>query len=293
MKPESFGCPVQGGTGVKGETPGSRAVSGLGAGHGPRLLASVRNVEEAMCVARWGADVVDLKEPAAGALGAVDAAMQSAILDALGPARPLVSATVGDLAFDAGLIADAIERTAGMNVDFVKFGVFGSPDPDTAQRGFAALAAKLASRDAATPLVLVLLADQLHSEGQLLDMLEASRQLGSVRGVVLDTALKGSGSHCLPDLFRLESLHRFVGTCHDQGRFAALAGSLRAEHVPALATTGADLLGFRGALCSGSRTGQLSASAYAEVAEQLSTARAWRRACASASNTRRFSTEGV
>ncbi|HWT37209.1 MAG TPA: (5-formylfuran-3-yl)methyl phosphate synthase, partial [Paraburkholderia sp.] len=38
-----------------------------------RMLASVRNLDEARDAAGAGADLIDLKEPGAGALGAVSA----------------------------------------------------------------------------------------------------------------------------------------------------------------------------------------------------------------------------
>ena len=63
----------------------------------PRFLASVRDRHEARLAAALGADVIDLKEPRHGALGAVARDEQRAILAALGEQRPVVSATVGDL----------------------------------------------------------------------------------------------------------------------------------------------------------------------------------------------------
>ena len=89
----------------------------------PRFLASVRSVAEARLAAALGAELIDLKEPRRGALGAVPAAEQRRILAALGEGRPIVSATVGDHPFAADRLAGHLRRAALTGVDIVKFGV--------------------------------------------------------------------------------------------------------------------------------------------------------------------------
>lgn len=229
----------------------------------PRLLASVRNTEEARLAAALGADVIDLKEPRHGALGAVARDEQRAILAALGEARPVVSATVGDLPLEAAPLAAALRATAATSVDIVKFGVFARGDEAAA--GLRALGRAL--RDGTPTLVAVLPADRLGGIGEILDL--ARRAVGdcNVAGVMLDTAAKARGS--LPELLAPRDLARFVAEVHAAGRFAGLAGSLRAEHVEALAETGADLLGFRGALCAGDRSAALDPAAFRAVRERI------------------------
>ena len=63
--------------------------------HRPGLLASVRSLAEARLALAGEVDVIDLKEPSAGALGAVplDVARDVAGLQP----RPVVSATIGDV----------------------------------------------------------------------------------------------------------------------------------------------------------------------------------------------------
>ena len=73
-----------------------------------RLLVSVRSPDEALLAARHGADLIDLKEPGAGALGGLPLATIRAIVAALraeGVALP-TSATIGDvpLAFTAATL---------------------------------------------------------------------------------------------------------------------------------------------------------------------------------------------
>ena len=229
----------------------------------PLFLASIRNRQEARLAAALGADILDLKEPRHGALGAVARDEQRAILAALGSERPTVSTTVGDLPLEAAPLAAAIRATAATGVDIVKFGVFAC-GADAAS-GLRALGRAL--RDDALALVAVLPADRFSGIGEILEL--ARRAIGecNVAGVMLDTAAKSHGS--LPELLAQAELARFVEAAHAAGRFAGLAGSLRAEHIEPLAATGADLLGFRGALCAGDRNAALDPAAFRAVRERL------------------------
>jgi uncharacterized protein (UPF0264 family) len=78
----------------------------------------------------------------------------------------------------------------------------------------------------------------------------------------------------LPDIFSARDLSRFVDAVHANGGFAGLAGCLGLEHIVSLVETGVDVLGFRGALCAGSRTDALDARCFANVRNQLVAARA-------------------
>ncbi len=60
------------------------------------MLASVRTLDEALLALAGGADIIDLKDPARGALGALDQATARNIVAAIGGRAP-VSATIGDL----------------------------------------------------------------------------------------------------------------------------------------------------------------------------------------------------
>ncbi len=229
----------------------------------PRLLASVRDRREALLAAALGADVIDLKEPRDGALGAVAHDEQRAVLAALGANRPTVSATVGDLPLEARRLAAAIRATAATGVDLVKFGVFARGTEAAA--GLRALGRALQGEPCA--LVAVLPADHLSGLDEILDLARRAIDDCNVAGVMLDTAAKSRGS--LPELLAQAELARFVATVRAAGRFAGLAGSLRAEHIAALAETGADVLGFRGALCAGDRNAALDPAAFRAVRERL------------------------
>ena len=75
------------------------------------LLASVSNVDEALLVESLDADIIDLKNPLMGALGAVAPETISKIVDALNK-NTVTSATIGDLPLLPELIVPAVQKTA-------------------------------------------------------------------------------------------------------------------------------------------------------------------------------------
>jgi len=217
-----------------------------------RMLASVTDEREARLVATLGADIVDAKDPGAGALGALPLARVAAIRAAL-PAEVPVSATVGDPTDDVEAVAAAAVSMADTGIEIVKVGL--SLDC-AAERTLA----RLGTLDlGGAQLVGVLLADR----GIDLGLIAHARDAG-LSGLMLDTADKRRGA--LPDIVSADELARFVAAVHDAGLFAGLAGSLRVRHVPALLALEPDVLGFRGGLCcEGVRTGQLDAEAFGAV----------------------------
>ncbi len=88
-----------------------------------RLLASVTDCTEAEAAIAGGADIIDLKDPSRGVLGALPLDAIRSIVQRVAGRRP-VSATIGDLPSDPGLMTDAIRATAATGVDYVKVGFF-------------------------------------------------------------------------------------------------------------------------------------------------------------------------
>lgn len=207
----------------------------------PAFLASVTSLDEARLALAGGADLIDCKQPADGALGALSAAVVNSIVGDIG-GRALVSATIGDLEDDADRIVMATAAMASTGVDFVKIGFFGG----VAQRDTARLIAG-ANLGRARP-VAVLMADRQLDLG-LIPFLARS----GFAAVMIDTSDKTVGS--LTKLKSAAELQAFVDAAASNGIASGLAGSLRQVDVPLLAALSPDILGFRGALCEGGRTG--------------------------------------
>jgi (5-formylfuran-3-yl)methyl phosphate synthase len=210
------------------------------------FLASVRDPIEAGIALGARADIIDLKEPRRGALGAIDADTTRAIVGAIAGRAP-VSATIGDVAMQPEAIREAVLARAACGVDFVKFGLFLDGDPVACLEALRAVARGVR-------LIMVVFVDRPPP----FDAVRAAAGL-SAAGIMLDTAGKTSGS--LLDHLDLRAVGRFLEKARAQGLITGLAGSLRPADVAKLLPLGPDLLGFRGALCHGSRGSGLDPAA--------------------------------
>lgn len=209
-----------------------------------QLLASVTDAAEADLCAGAGVDIVDGKDPAAGAVGALPDATIRAIVATVAGRCP-VSATIGDLPPEPGPVCAAVEARARTGVDIVKIAFF----PGAGRRATIAALGRLALPE--TRLVGMLLADRDPDFGLIPAMATAG-----FAGVMVDTADKAAGP--LSGLWSLHQIGGFISAAHAAGLFAGLAGSLRATDVADLLALQPDLLGFRGALCrGGSRVGRI------------------------------------
>ncbi|MGX2038749.1 (5-formylfuran-3-yl)methyl phosphate synthase [Methylocaldum sp. MU1018] len=215
------------------------------------MLASVADLAEARQVLEIGVDIIDLKNPVEGALGALPVADVGRIVGRLGGARP-VSATVGDLAMEAGIVLPVAEAMAATGVDYVKIGFFPGGDWAGAIRGLSAIARR------GTRLVAVLFGDDTPE----LDWIGEFAAAGFA-GAMLDTRDKKKGSlrQVCPDDF----LRAFVSETRARGLLCGLAGSLRAPDIAPLLALKPDYLGFRGALCGGNRTDALDPEAVLAI----------------------------
>jgi uncharacterized protein (UPF0264 family) len=220
-----------------------------------RLLASVADQDEALLALDLGADILDLKNPVLGALGAWPIAAVAAAVRAIGGRLP-VSATIGDLPMQPAAVAEAAAAMAATGVDYVKIGFFAGGD----HPAVAAALAPLASR---ARLVAVLMADQSPGLGLVAEL----ARLGFA-GVMLDTAAKQAGglrAHQGP-----AAIEAFVTSARRLGLLTGLAGSLGVADIAPLVRVGPDYLGFRGALCGGhGRAGALDPAAVRRVRTAL------------------------
>ncbi len=210
-----------------------------------------------------GADILDCKNPSLGALGAVSLSVIREIVAAagLGATGPgvTVSATIGDLPNDPQRVAEAAETVAAAGVHIVKWGIFET-------EGAAQVIDALQDTDlAGAYLVAVLMADR-NPDAALVARLSAA----GFAGVMLDTAEKSRGP--LTQVLSTREIKSFVALAHKHKLISGLAGSLRIADIEPLLSYGPDVLGFRGALCTGGRTGELSSTNVASVAHAIDAA---------------------
>src|SRR5262249_2350833 len=142
------------------------------------MLASVAGAEEAEAAVTLGADLVDLKDAARGALGALAPDVVRAAVRTIAGRRP-ASAVTGDLPMEPDTLVAAAAAMAETGVQFVKVGLF----PDARRDDCIASLATLAR---GTKLVGVMFADLESDDGARCALIETMRTAGFA-GAMLDT----------------------------------------------------------------------------------------------------------
>ncbi len=221
-----------------------------------RLLVSVANAAEASAALDGGADLIDAKDPTAGALGAVLPQVFLDIHACVSGERP-VTAALGDAA-DEEDIERAARAFAVAGARLVKVGFAGITSADRAA-ALTAAAVRGASSGGSRRcgVVAVAYADAELAGSLAADALVEVAARAGAEGMLLDTACKSGPG--LRDLMASDALAMLVSRLHERGLFVALAGRLTADDLPFVRDTGADVAGVRGAACDAGRTGQVSA----------------------------------
>jgi uncharacterized protein (UPF0264 family) len=221
-----------------------------------RLLVSVTDADEARVAADAGVDIVDVKNPAEGSLGAAGPGVIGRVRAVVPRERP-VSAAIGDLPNLPGTAALAALGAARSGAAYVKVGLRGTSVTDEA---VAILRAVRDAVDGRAAVIAAAYADAERLPGRPLppgDLVEAARRAG-VGGCLVDTAIKdGRG---LFSWLTPEALEALVVQGHAAGLEMALAGGLRVADLGMVRATGADIAGVRAAACrDGSRGAPLDA----------------------------------
>lgn len=230
-----------------------------------RLLVSVVSAAEAGRALAGGADIVDVKDPAEGALGAPSPRVLSEVVAAVGAAGP-VSVALGD---DPGLPHTAALAARGAELagaSFIKVGLRGVRELDRAAALISAV------DDAVGPQTAVIAA--AYADARALDppalppasLPELVRRTG-ISGALVDTYRKdGRGLYgWLPEA----SLVDLIARTREAGGTFAVAGQLARGQLGRVA---ADVVGVRSAVCrGGDRSAELEAGLVAAAVAELRT----------------------
>jgi uncharacterized protein (UPF0264 family) len=212
-----------------------------------KLLVSPINEQEALEAIAGGADIIDVKNPKEGALGASFPWVIKRILQVT-PKTIEVSCTLGDMPNLPGSVALAAFGAALTGVNYIKCSMYGLK---TREEAIYLLGNVVKAAKEVNPSIKVAAAGFADAErvGSIIPSLipkiarEANADLA-----MLDTALK-DGKNLLDFLDRTQ-LEFFVDESHRLGLKAALAGSIRKENLQQLCALGADVIGVRGAACT-------------------------------------------
>jgi uncharacterized protein (UPF0264 family) len=215
-----------------------------------RLLVSPHSVDEAVtcALAAECIDVVDVKKPDEGSLGANYPWVIQEIRQAV-PAETPVSATLGDVPYKPGTVAQAALGATVAGAGYVKVGLYGCTTPEQGVEVMRGVVRAVKDYNPDAVVVAAGYADA-HRIGCVnpLALPSIARDAGC-DGAMLDTAIKDGTA--LFDHLPPETCGEFVARCHESGTFAALAGSVRVDHLADLAAIETDIVGVRGAVCDG------------------------------------------
>jgi hypothetical protein len=214
-----------------------------------KLLISPINIEEAIISEMGGADIIDVKNPKEGSLGAnfpwVIQGVRSRVK------KPL-SATIGDFDYKPGTASLAALGAAVSGAEYVKVGLY---DIQTEQQALELLSGIVKSVKAYDSSKMVVASG--YSDYSRIGSIAALKLPGVAKEagcdiVMVDTGIKDGRSTF--DFMDEKELKEFVDLAHKYGLKCALAGSLKFEDIGALKRIGPDIIGVRGMVCGGDRS---------------------------------------
>jgi uncharacterized protein (UPF0264 family) len=237
-----------------------------------KLLVSPKNEIEAAEAITGGADIIDVKNPKEGPLGANFPWVIKRVKQ-ITPANVEVSCTIGEMPNLPGSMALAALGAATTGVNYVKAGLCGLRTPEEAVCLMQNVVKAAKDFDSSVKVVVSGYADA--ERINTVDSLHVPKIAYDVQGdiAMIDTAIKDGKN--LFDFLTKPQLQRFVDEAHRYGLKAALAGSLRKEDMPTVCALNADVVGVRGAACTLNDrvNGQITREKVRELVEVVRRAR--------------------
>lgn len=240
-----------------------------------QLLVSVRSEAEVAAALSGGADIVDAKEPALGSLGPVDAEVLAAIAARVPESVPL-SIALGDFreadAARAAILAaiSAVATNGHAAPHYLKLGFAGRRAASGVTAVLAA-ARRAAGTGARSPIIVpVAYADHDAAGAPSPEVVLQAAVAAGAGALLVDTWSKdGRG---LLDHLPLDRLARLSDRVRGAGLLFAVAGSLDLASVGRVAGL-ADVIGVRGAACTGGRMGAVDGGRVRELRHRLGAGR--------------------
>lgn len=222
-----------------------------------KVLVSVVSVEEARIALRVNPDIIDIKNPDEGSLGAQFPWIIKNIVDELKRSAVLCSATLGDLTCKPGTASLAAFGAATCGVDYIKAGLFGPKNYNETLHLMKSIVNSVRMVNMYTIVVAAGYADYNRFGGIPPKILTKVAKNSGADVVMVDTAIKDGKN--LFDAMNSDEIKDFINLAHDSGLQVALAGSIKRVHLNLLSRLNPDIIGIRGAVCENEdRTTRLS-----------------------------------
>jgi uncharacterized protein (UPF0264 family) len=230
-----------------------------------RLMISVVSVDEAREALRGGAEILDIKNPAEGSLGAQSPGLIREISKQFS-ADAEISAAIGDMPNLPGTAALAAMGAAVCGVHYVKVGLDGARNDSDAVTLLREVQGAVQEFNIAV--IAALYADFRRAGTLNPAHLPHIAATAGVHGCLMDTAIKDG--HGLFDFLDPGALRLLAQQAHASGLSFGLAGALNEQDLLTSHDLGADVVGVRTAACRNhQRNGPLEAARVKRLHDRI------------------------
>ncbi|MDR0460646.1 MAG: hypothetical protein LBH62_04320 [Nitrososphaerota archaeon] len=234
-----------------------------------KLLISPQNTREAIEAIVGGADIIDVKNPKEGPLGANFPWVIKEIKKLLVEERVELSCTLGEAVHLPGSMSLAAFGAASLGVNYVKAGLGGVQTVQVATDLLEDIVHAVKMCDSKIKVVVAGYGDYFRVDSIEPQLVVQAACAAKADVVMLDTAVKDGKT--LFDVQTQRQLEVFVSVAHAQELEVALAGSLQVQDLPVIKQLGADVAGLRGAACQNNNrlTGSITRERVKELVEKI------------------------
>ncbi|RZB29455.1 MAG: (5-formylfuran-3-yl)methyl phosphate synthase [Candidatus Argoarchaeum ethanivorans] len=229
-----------------------------------KLLVSPISVEEARIALDGGADIIDVKNPKEGSLGANFPDVIQSVKRVI--TKPM-SVAIGDFNYKPGTASLAALGASVAGADYIKIGLFDVQTREQASEMTERVTKAVKQYDSKKKVVIC-----GYSDYNRINSISPFELPGIVSDagadvVMMDTGVKDGRSTL--EFLNLEKLESFIGSAHQYGLLAAIAGSLTFEDIEALKEVAPDIIGVRGCVCGGDRNSSIKLELVRELKERI------------------------
>jgi len=219
-----------------------------------KLLVSPKDIEEAKAVIRGNADIVDVKNPKEGSLGAnfpwIIKSIKELVENEKGDGMK-ISAAIGDFDYKPGTASLAALGAAFAGAEYIKVGLLKIKTKEEAVDLLNGVVKAVKDFAPTKKIVSAFYSDYKRINSISPFEISAIGEAVDIDVAMVDTGIK-DGKTTLEFLSE-EELKTFVSESKALGLETALAGSLKFEDIPAIKRIKPDIIGVRGMVCGGNR----------------------------------------
>ncbi len=236
-----------------------------------KLLVSPKDLEEAKAVIRGNADIVDVKNPKEGSLGANFPWVIKSVKELVekeGGNGMQMSAAIGDFDYKPGTASLAALGAASVGADYIKIGLLKIKTREEAIDLLSGVVRAVKGFDPTKKVV-----SAFYSDYKRINSISPFEITEIGKAVDIDVAMVDTGIKDGKSTFEFldeDELKTFISESKALGLETALAGSLTFDDIPALKAIGPDILGVRGMVCGGDRNSRVREELVTELRRKIS-----------------------